>query len=314
MEELVLNGVTYLKASAAARNAGYTSDYVGQLCRSKKIDAKLVGRTWYVNPDQLGTHQVEKRRMSRVKAREQVRRSLAEHAEKGKKLEFHAANYESDDVALIPSVRKIIPAVDESREEKKFKEKGLPKGDEFSVLNKGNQVVMSGELDVVDADAENADDGSIVLSPKIMRTEKRDVEHVDSKTTKEARIVPITTEFPDDSVEVSEITKKSNTFNQQDFKFLDRLAQNGALSVDGELASDTDLLPMQVRDEHIRPLSVESREGFGTWSIIMVLLGALTLSFFEISTVSVMTYTNTIGVDSSIENTYSIDLSYIKKI
>jgi hypothetical protein len=56
MDKVVLDGIEYVKASAAAKQFRYTSDYVGQLCRAKKVDARLVGRTWFVNPESLKEH------------------------------------------------------------------------------------------------------------------------------------------------------------------------------------------------------------------------------------------------------------------
>lgn len=50
MEVISIDGVEYLKASTAAKRFKYTADYIGQLCRGRKVDAKLIGRTWYVNP------------------------------------------------------------------------------------------------------------------------------------------------------------------------------------------------------------------------------------------------------------------------
>lgn len=56
MEIVVLDGVEYMKVSAAAKHFRYTSDYLGQLCRAKKLDCRLVGRTWYVNPESIAEH------------------------------------------------------------------------------------------------------------------------------------------------------------------------------------------------------------------------------------------------------------------
>lgn len=56
MDTVVFDGVTYVKASVAARDFRYTADYLGQLCRGKKIDARLVGRTWFVNPESIKEH------------------------------------------------------------------------------------------------------------------------------------------------------------------------------------------------------------------------------------------------------------------
>lgn len=60
MEVVELDGVKYVKASVAAKKFKYTQDYIGQLCRGKKVDARLVGRTWFVNTDSILDHQSKK--------------------------------------------------------------------------------------------------------------------------------------------------------------------------------------------------------------------------------------------------------------
>jgi len=78
MEVITLNGKEFVRAVKAAREVGYTADYVGQLCRSGAISAERVGRSWYVARDELREHKVEKKRNSRSKAREHVRKVLEE--------------------------------------------------------------------------------------------------------------------------------------------------------------------------------------------------------------------------------------------
>ena len=56
MKTITVDGEEYTKASILAELFGYTSDYIGQLCRANKVDAKLVGRSWYVNEYSLGKH------------------------------------------------------------------------------------------------------------------------------------------------------------------------------------------------------------------------------------------------------------------
>jgi hypothetical protein len=56
MDKVVLDGIEYVKASTVAKQFHYTSDYIGQLCRAKKIDARLVGRTWFVQPESVKEH------------------------------------------------------------------------------------------------------------------------------------------------------------------------------------------------------------------------------------------------------------------
>ncbi|MCA9363849.1 hypothetical protein KC727_01360 [Candidatus Kaiserbacteria bacterium] len=113
METLVLNGKKFIKAAVAAQSIGYTTDYVGQLCRSGKVDARLVGRSWYVNEEELGKHRKTQKRTMRTKAREQVRSALksAKEAEKAsaeeKRYQKHSIRYEEDESALMPQVRRI---------------------------------------------------------------------------------------------------------------------------------------------------------------------------------------------------------------
>lgn len=53
MDELVIGGRQYVSSKRAAEITGYAKDYIGQLCRAKRIDGKLVGRNWYVEPRSL---------------------------------------------------------------------------------------------------------------------------------------------------------------------------------------------------------------------------------------------------------------------
>jgi hypothetical protein len=56
MDSVNFDGVEYVKAKTLAKRFRYTSDYLGQLCRAKKVDARLVGRSWFVNVDSLEEH------------------------------------------------------------------------------------------------------------------------------------------------------------------------------------------------------------------------------------------------------------------
>ena len=49
MDKVTLNGKVYERSAVVAKRHGYTSDYMGQLSRSGKVDAELVGRSWYVH-------------------------------------------------------------------------------------------------------------------------------------------------------------------------------------------------------------------------------------------------------------------------
>ncbi len=48
MDELTIGDKTYISSKQAAKITGYAKDYVGQLCREGRVEARLVGRNWYV--------------------------------------------------------------------------------------------------------------------------------------------------------------------------------------------------------------------------------------------------------------------------
>lgn len=128
----MFDGVEYVKASVAAKQFRYTSDYIGQLCRGKKIDARLVGRTWFVNLDSIKDHKRSRHKqksavegssianvtgekaivirtsrkqevMPRVKTvtLKQTRAQVGGHSERHLKVA-----YEPDDENLIPTIHK----------------------------------------------------------------------------------------------------------------------------------------------------------------------------------------------------------------
>src|SRR3989344_1298174 len=52
-EPQFIDGVKYIAAADAAQGAGLTRDYVGRLCREKKINGLLAGSVWYVDAKSL---------------------------------------------------------------------------------------------------------------------------------------------------------------------------------------------------------------------------------------------------------------------
>ncbi|MBI4117407.1 MAG: hypothetical protein HY451_01860, partial [Parcubacteria group bacterium] len=54
--ELFFDNKKYISVKKAATVTGYSSDYVGQLCRQNKINSKRVGRVWYVLEDSILNH------------------------------------------------------------------------------------------------------------------------------------------------------------------------------------------------------------------------------------------------------------------
>lgn len=177
MEVLVLDGKNYVKASKAAKELGYATDYVGQLCRSGQVDAHLIGRTWYVNQEQLGSHRVEKKRISRVKAREQAKKAIEEHRLKVTETTNTYKNidiqYEGDDRELIPtpkiSPEKKLEIKSESAHAKAIAEAEFEETGGNIIENPGDKVLMKGDLTVVDVTDGPSDDDTVTLTPRMIR-------------------------------------------------------------------------------------------------------------------------------------------------
>lgn len=56
MDELIVNQIKYISSKRAAEITGYAKDYIGQLVRKGKLDAKRVGRSWYVSEQEVKAH------------------------------------------------------------------------------------------------------------------------------------------------------------------------------------------------------------------------------------------------------------------
>jgi|AntRauTorckE6833_2_1112554.scaffolds.fasta_scaffold02842_3 hypothetical protein len=57
MDKVTLEGKVYERSAIVAKRYGYTADYLGQLSRSEKVDAQLVGRSWYVHAPSVESYQ-----------------------------------------------------------------------------------------------------------------------------------------------------------------------------------------------------------------------------------------------------------------
>lgn len=55
--ELYFNQKKYISAKRASEISGYNADYIGQLCRSGKLECRQVGRGWFVSEDSIIEHQ-----------------------------------------------------------------------------------------------------------------------------------------------------------------------------------------------------------------------------------------------------------------
>lgn len=60
MNELTIGDKIYVSSKRAAEITGYAKDYVGQLCREGHVEAKMVGRSWYVLESSIREHRFGK--------------------------------------------------------------------------------------------------------------------------------------------------------------------------------------------------------------------------------------------------------------
>lgn len=77
MDEITLDGKTYISSKRAAAVTGYAKDYIGQLCREGRVEARLVGRSWYVYEPSLEVHKKDDGR-KRTKDEESAEDGVAE--------------------------------------------------------------------------------------------------------------------------------------------------------------------------------------------------------------------------------------------
>jgi len=56
MDEITIGDKVYVSSKRAAKITGYAKDYVGQLCREGRVEARLVGRNWYVLESAIREH------------------------------------------------------------------------------------------------------------------------------------------------------------------------------------------------------------------------------------------------------------------
>ena len=56
MNKLVFEGEEYVSSKRASSITGYAKDYIGQLCRLGKLNARMVGRNWYIALSALEEH------------------------------------------------------------------------------------------------------------------------------------------------------------------------------------------------------------------------------------------------------------------
>ncbi len=104
MKTVVLDGKSYTKASEVAVQFGYTADYIGQLCRGKKIDARLVGRTWFVYVPSVEAHRDQRYAYQKGQAQTVEPKAIYNI------LPEHSSSSQSVDMTSKKYIKRVVPA------------------------------------------------------------------------------------------------------------------------------------------------------------------------------------------------------------
>lgn len=176
METISVEGKEYVKAKEIARELGYTTDYIGQLCRAEKVNAKLVGRSWYVDPDSVRDHKDSRYRSVKETSKrvlEEQLQDIRKEQQEVKQAHFYEhrsflkkhpeISYASDESDLFPSPKKLEQQERDSVEvtlpvnladaEKLSVEKKVDKEYHFEAP-KREETIFYGTLEVTDYETE----------------------------------------------------------------------------------------------------------------------------------------------------------------
>jgi hypothetical protein len=93
MDELLIKDQKYISSKRASELTGYAKDYIGQLCREGRVEARLVGRSWYVREAGIKDHRF---------GNEEQAPNLPEVINTDEKLGWTSARYEAEDKPQLP--------------------------------------------------------------------------------------------------------------------------------------------------------------------------------------------------------------------
>lgn len=200
MKSISIDSIKYVKATDIARELGYTADYVGQLCRAHKVDAQLVGRSWYVSEDSIRDHKQTRYRSSKKASTKAISRSL------------HAEDSDSKESYKVPVV------VEKQKDETQYAGQHFYKrapvvsksnyfNDETELIPEGLTKNKTGRLSVSLADAQSVTIKSKSSGYDFSPVERQDIRFSGSLVVSEIEDTSMDTEV--DSEQVLEVPGKS---------------------------------------------------------------------------------------------------------
>ena len=164
MEVVSFDGKEYVKGSVVAERFRYTADYLGQLCRGKKVDARLIGRAWYVNVDSLNAH-----RDTRYKTAEKEQGST----KVGINVVKETPNHYLSRIDVEPIVKRKTVSLYQQHKGTLLETKVKYEIDEYSLIPRINKEAVSQRLPITPAEAEeleiSATEGkSVRFKPEVL--------------------------------------------------------------------------------------------------------------------------------------------------
>ncbi|GEM_PF-915938 len=201
MDTVTLDGVEYVKAAVAAKQFRYTADYIGQLCRGKKVDARLVGRTWFVNIQSIKDHKkarhqkppepvvkgfestttdvVPRKNVRRISVIAPIKAATRKHiSEQGSRTATERrlrVRYELDDENLIPTLHRKETKPPRTIHIEHVDAKHLSIGGTRKTTNFEAEalpdVALSGKLAVLDYPDEDISEGEEIAKDALINTE-----------------------------------------------------------------------------------------------------------------------------------------------
>ena len=97
MDELVIGEKKYISSKKAAELTGYAKDYIGQLCREGRVEARLVGRSWYVLESSISEHRFGKQE-------EEIKEPETKEVEAAEDSGWKSPTYVTETVATLPEL------------------------------------------------------------------------------------------------------------------------------------------------------------------------------------------------------------------
>ena len=112
MDELTIGDKIYVSSKKAAKITGYTKDYVGQMCREGRVEARLVGRNWYVLESSLMEHRFG----AEEAVQEEEEAPVEENEPEVKEDVWLAPTYKREEPVLVPPLAAREPDQEQAKQ------------------------------------------------------------------------------------------------------------------------------------------------------------------------------------------------------